>query len=166
MIELGVQGIFTAHIRRMKEGNIFSLFTPGGGGEGTLSSSPSGRDRGKGYLIESQRGYPIITEWGYPLWQDWIGVTHPPAPAEELSFGNMPWHFHDKYAYVKLQSEVGICLHGMLSWRHTCKQYKRPTTQIYIFLVHVNSKEFLSVPHWIRLRNSVHFRNGLTFFWT
>ena len=104
--------IFTARIRirRMREGNIFSLFTLAGGGEGYPIS---GLDGG-GVPHYSSRwgdtpsqvqtgGYPILltggvphprsqwvppsAEWGTPLSQPWIGGT----PISRMGYLPYPW---------------------------------------------------------------------------
>ena len=71
-VALTVRTIFTALIRRMTEGNVFTLSTIGGGG-GVPPSFPMGR----GTPILPDGGYPYPrSEWGYPHVTDREGYLH------------------------------------------------------------------------------------------
>ena len=101
--------IFTDRIRRMREGNVFSLSTPVGGGGGVTParsrqggipqpgpaggryptlSTPPGPGWGRGYPCQ---GYTppwvppirpgwVVPLWGYPPCQTWLGVPLPGVP--------------------------------------------------------------------------------------
>ena len=100
--------IFTDRVRSTREGNVFSLFTPGGGGGGVPRPGP---DRGGGTLARSVGGgyspldlvggYPTlgtpsdlargVPHLGYPC-QNWLGgtpmgVPHLGYPPSDLAGG-------------------------------------------------------------------------------
>ena len=100
-------GIITASIRRMREGNIFSLFTLAGGGGGNSIPDPDGRNPsqvwtggGGGYIILLMRGTPSqvwIGEGTSSCWQEEVpqypillrGVPHPTS-RQGVPWG-IPW---------------------------------------------------------------------------
>ena len=50
-----------------------------------------------------------------------------------IVFGKMPWHFHDKWAYFRLQSLARICLHRMRLWRHNDVTSKQLNGRLWLF---------------------------------
>ena len=114
--------IFTTRIRRMRVGNIFSLFTPGGRGYplpvqmgGTPSPTQSQQVRGWGTPIHSWQGGPSCPDMGVLLSssngtgthsQSWQGLyggqvriawRYPPPPVRQSEYllrdGGMPLVF-------------------------------------------------------------------------